>query len=793
MNRSSFLQQSHSSNITNSRYVIVEPRAFHEANNCAQGNGGISIGEGAYGVVYKALDTLTSKYVALKKMKIDSETDGLSSSTVRETTLLMRLNHENVVKLEDAVFERDRMCLIFELLELDLRKYLDNFPDALPEQTVRSFSAQLMSGLAYCHSMGIMHRDLKPQNILVSSKLQLKIADFGLARTFTPFARPLTIDVITRWYRAPEIILGQSRYNCGVDVWSVGCIIAEMSNKHPLFIADNEYHLLTKIFRKLGTPSNAVWPDVEELPHYQPLFPQWPPQAMSYWLPNISPEGLNLMEKIFTYDPRRRISAKDSLRHPYLRPYVAEKDLFDPIQLSLMQTPVAQHRSMGMPGNGGHLSAAASAQVVPAYIGSVSTSNTTQHRHVNDQGGISTTAAVPAPALPVFLNKVTPENNTNNLLISDNQQEGNPNQLPLQEPSAQEQIDSTDVARRCDGDHASDHPEQHVATSASSLRLPLTSSTNADSEVASYDPAASRAKSSGKYFLPIDQPNLDYDDDELDSDQGEFPQRSSKMVVSVENKTVARKGRAGQLKADTSEGQNESVGIISQQNVKGKEFLGPIVSVLPKTVVARSATAVPAAPFPSLPGASISSAAPVSSASMFQPTSASTIVSSTVVGNNPSVVIADATVVVDGIASRPEGATRGRKRKVLDAMNSDALPLDSSLATKKLSVEDMNVSTLTSASAGTRRSSASKKKNAVSAEDTIQMPAIQLESEFVGEEGQSTSHNDDNDDDKNLLTCIAESIARKKLTKVQTSREKSGKLAKEVQEVQPTRRSTRNK
>lgn len=136
MNRSSCLQNQ-SANITNSRYVIVEPRAFHETHNDDQGNGGRPIGEGAYGVVYKALDTVTSKYVALKKMKIDSETDGLSSSTVRETTLLMRLNHGNVVKLEDAVFERDRMCLIFELLELDLRKYLDNFPDSLPEQTVR--------------------------------------------------------------------------------------------------------------------------------------------------------------------------------------------------------------------------------------------------------------------------------------------------------------------------------------------------------------------------------------------------------------------------------------------------------------------------------------------------------------------------------------------------------------------------------------------------------------------------------------------------------------------------------
>lgn len=539
----------------------------------------------------------------------------------------------------------------------------------------------------------------------------------------------------------------------------------------------------------MGTPSNAVWPDVEELPNFQPLFPQWPPQKLCYWLPNISPEGLNLMEKIFTYDPRRRISAKDALRHPYLRPYVAEKDLYDPIQLSLMQTPVAQQRSMPMQGNAGNHSAAASAEV-----GSVSASTTTQQRHVNDQGGMSTNAA-PAPALPVFLNKVTPENNANSSLISDNQQEEQIHQLPLQKPLAQQQIDIGDVAGRCDGDYASVQSEQLVATSTSPLRLPVTSSANADSEVARYDLAASRANSSGKYFLPIDQPNLDYDDDELVSDHDEFPQRSSKMVVSAENEVLVRKGRSGQLKADISKGQDESIAKLSQQNVKGKEFLGPIVSVPPKTVVARSATAAPAAPFPSLPGANIPSAAPVSSASMFQPTGTAATVSSAVSGNHAaSVVVAEASVVSDGIASRPEGATRGRKRKVLDAMSSEVLPLDSSLATKKLSVEGIAASTLTSATAATRRGSASKKKNAVSVEDTIQMPAIQLESEFAGEEGQATSHTDDNDDEKHLLSCIAESIAGKKLTKAQITREKSGKLVKELQqEVQPTRRSTRNK
>mmetsp|Transcript_19559 Transcript_19559/g.21225 ORF Transcript_19559/g.21225 Transcript_19559/m.21225 type:complete len:416 (+) Transcript_19559:25-1272(+) len=301
----------------NQRYQLMEPRGSR--------NNSETIGEGAYGVVYKALDRSTSKFVALKKIRVETEFDGISPSTLREITLLMQMNHENVVKLENVVMDKERMSLIFELMDSDLKKYLDQTNAPLPLETIRSFTLQLLSGLSYCHSMGVMHRDLKPHNILISSSGKLKIADFGLARSFTPFNRSLTTEVITRWYRAPEILLGYSKYCSSVDLWSIGCILAEMSNNQALLMGDSDIDQLYKIFKMNGTPTSSDWPEIENLPYYRSNFPKWYPMKLSLLVPNLPVDGVDLLQKLFDYDPFRRITAKAALQHIFLSDNVSSK------------------------------------------------------------------------------------------------------------------------------------------------------------------------------------------------------------------------------------------------------------------------------------------------------------------------------------------------------------------------------------------------------------------------------------------------------------------------------------
>jgi serine/threonine protein kinase len=238
-----------------------------------------TLGEGAYGVVYKAIDMLTNRAVALKKIRIEIEDEGIPTTALREIVLLRQLEHPNVVKLENVVMDPARLYLVFELVDTDLKKYMDSNKAPLAPELVQSYTLQILEGLAYCHSMGVMHRDLKPQNILVTRDGGLKIADFGLARAFTPQHRPLTVEVVTRWYRAPEILLGCNTYSAAVDVWSVGCIVVEMANKRAFLPGDSEIDQLHKIFLELGTPSPVTWPGVDAFPYWRTSFPRCPQNA----------------------------------------------------------------------------------------------------------------------------------------------------------------------------------------------------------------------------------------------------------------------------------------------------------------------------------------------------------------------------------------------------------------------------------------------------------------------------------------------------------------------------------
>ncbi|KAL1780238.1 cyclin-dependent kinase 3 isoform X1 [Sigmodon hispidus] len=277
------------------------------------------IGEGTYGVVYKAKNKETGQFVALKKIRLDAETEGVPSTAIREISLLKELKHPNIVKLLDVLHREKKLYLVFEFLTQDLKKHMDSTPTPeLPLHVVKSYLSQLLQGLNYCHCHRVIHRDLKPQNLLINEFGAIKLADFGLARAFGVPMRTYTHEVVTLWYRAPEILLGSKFYSTAVDVWSIGCIFAEMVTGKPLFPGDSEIDQLFRIFRTLGTPSEATWPGVSQLPDFKNSFPKWTRKGPEEIVPSLGPEGKDLLlSQLLQYDPSQRISAKTALAHPY--------------------------------------------------------------------------------------------------------------------------------------------------------------------------------------------------------------------------------------------------------------------------------------------------------------------------------------------------------------------------------------------------------------------------------------------------------------------------------------------
>ncbi|RZF41774.1 hypothetical protein LSTR_LSTR012291 [Laodelphax striatellus] len=275
------------------------------------------VGEGTYGVVYKALNKKTGQMVALKKIRLEGEPEGVPSTAMREISLLKELQHPNIVSLYDVVHVEHRLYLVFEFLLKDLKRFMDQCEEDLPLKLVKSYMKQLLSGLYFCHTRRILHRDLKPQNLLLDANGNIKLADFGLARTYGIPLRSFTHEVVTLWYRAPEILLGTNVYTASLDLWSLACIFAEMSNRKPLFPGDSEIDQIFRIFRTMGTPDESIWPGVSHLKDYKPSFPRWVAQEVPKIVPKLDNDGRDLFMKMIKYDPNQRISAKAALNHPF--------------------------------------------------------------------------------------------------------------------------------------------------------------------------------------------------------------------------------------------------------------------------------------------------------------------------------------------------------------------------------------------------------------------------------------------------------------------------------------------
>ncbi|KAG8899755.1 Cyclin-dependent kinase catalytic subunit [Tulasnella sp. 403] len=270
------------------------------------------IGEGTYGVVYKAKDMVRNKVVALKKIRLEAEDEGVPSTAIREISLLKELNDPHIVSLLEIVHAENKLFLVFEFLDMDLKRYMEavNTPSDTTAAVVArglgpdvikasKFSYQLVKGLHYCHAHRILHRDLKPQNLLIDAEGNLKLADFGLARAFGIPLRTYTHEVVTLWYRAPEVLLGSRHYSTAIDMWSVGCIMAEMIMKGtPFFPGDSEIDQIFRIFRVLGTPTEQNWPGLTQLPDYKSTFPQWRAQDLMSIVEGIDEEACDLISEV---------------------------------------------------------------------------------------------------------------------------------------------------------------------------------------------------------------------------------------------------------------------------------------------------------------------------------------------------------------------------------------------------------------------------------------------------------------------------------------------------------------
>ena len=304
-----------------------------------------TIGSGAYGVVVAARDLITGDRVAIKKIEKAFEHATFTKRTLRELKILRLLDNENVMKLvtiQLPVSKEDfqEIYMVSELMETDLSSIIKS-PQALSDDHCQFFIYQLLRGIKYIHSCGILHRDLKPRNILVNSNCDLKICDFGLARANIPDLNmkctPMTDYVATRWYRAPEVLLTYKTYTSAMDMWSVGCIFAELLLRKPLFPGTDVNHQIDLITSLLGSPSDE---DISMMPNKKSKekvlkLPKKKPRNFDLVFCNSNPVAVDFLKKLLVFSPEKRFTAEQALAHPYLGSLHSKQDELPGVPTSL--------------------------------------------------------------------------------------------------------------------------------------------------------------------------------------------------------------------------------------------------------------------------------------------------------------------------------------------------------------------------------------------------------------------------------------------------------------------------
>ncbi|OZJ03304.1 hypothetical protein BZG36_02287 [Bifiguratus adelaidae] len=343
---------------------LSDTKAFYGAcRNVADYKRLNRIGEGTYGIVYRAEDTKSphGTVVAMKKIRMERETDGLPMSSLREILLLGKLKHPNVVNVLNIAVGAplDAIYMVMEYCAQDLATLMDHIPSPFTPGEIKCLMLQLLKGVEFCHDMFIIHRDLKLSNLLLTSKGILKIADFGLARTFSMPTKPMTPKVVTLWYRCPELLFGDKNYTTAVDMWSVGCILGEFLQGTPLLPGNIEQRQIELIVQLIGAPTDKIWPSFHRLPlaHTFRLPDNRQVDERMTMMNNlkvqfrdITPATLSLLNGLLTYDPRRRLAVKQALKSAYFMeaPYAkepAQLPTYPEIRNQLSEKVAAQEKS----------------------------------------------------------------------------------------------------------------------------------------------------------------------------------------------------------------------------------------------------------------------------------------------------------------------------------------------------------------------------------------------------------------------------------------------------------------
>ncbi|XP_023828796.1 serine/threonine-protein kinase MAK isoform X7 [Salvelinus sp. IW2-2015] len=276
------------------------------------------LGDGTYGSVLMGKSNESGELVAIKRMKRKFYS-WEECMNLREVKSLKKLNHANVVKLKEVIRENDHLYFVFEYMKENLYQLMKDRNKLFPESAIRNISFQILQGLSFIHKHGFFHRDMKPENLLCMGPELVKIADFGLAREIRS-RPPYTDYVSTRWYRAPEVLLRSSIYSSPIDMWAVGCIMAELYTLRPLFPGNSEVDEIFKICQVLGTVKKSDWPEGYQLASAMNFrFPQCVPTHLKTLIPNASTEAIALMKDLLMWDPKKRPTAVQALRYPYFQ------------------------------------------------------------------------------------------------------------------------------------------------------------------------------------------------------------------------------------------------------------------------------------------------------------------------------------------------------------------------------------------------------------------------------------------------------------------------------------------